>query len=134
MPIHLDHHPSKPVLHTRMTGTVTLDEMRAHFARVRERGGQSIPEMIDARSVDGIGFNARDLLKLSSFGRTVFSGAAMAPRAFIVSHVVLFGMARVFAAVSSGWVQISVFDDAALAEAWISQFEGRATASASTPS
>lgn len=123
MPIHLDRHPSKPVLQTRMTGTVTLDEIRVHFETVRRQDGHLLPELIDAREVEGIGFNARDLFKLSTVGRSVFSGTVLAPRAFVVTHVVLFGMARLFAAVSSGWVQISIFDDPRLADAWLAQFE-----------
>ena len=107
-----------------MSGAITVQEIQEHFARVRDAGIHEHPEMIDARGVDAIDFGARDLLKLADFGRTVFAGATLAPRAFVVEHVVLFGMARLFAAVAAGWVSISVFDDLTLAEAWLSQFEG----------
>ena len=72
--------------------------------------------------VTALAFGARDLPGLAEFARQVFRSKQMAPRAFVVTGVVYFGMARLFATVASGWVQISVFDSKASAEAWLLQF------------
>ena len=59
---------------------------------------------------------------LAEFGRQVFKAGEMAPRAFVVQGVVYFGIARLFAGLTSAWVQISVFESKASAEAWLLQF------------
>jgi hypothetical protein len=122
MPIarHLD--AATRVLRTTISGTVSLEDLREHFQLVRNMGAASRPEIIDARHVIGLRFGARDLPKLAQCGREVFTGAEMAPRAFVVEGMVYFGIARVFASLASGWVQINVFDSMEPAESWLLQF------------
>ncbi len=110
------------ILRTTITGAVSLDELRNHFLAVQAMGAHDRPEIIDACGVTALAFGARDLPALAEFGREVFKSGEMAPRAFVVTGVVYFGMARLFATVAAPWVQISVFDSKASAEAWLLQF------------
>ena len=110
------------ILRTTVSGAVSLDELRDHFVAVREMGAHSRPEIIDAFGVTALAFGARDLPALAEFGRNVFTSGGLAPRAFVVQGVVYFGIARLFATLASAWVQISVFDSKASAEAWLLQF------------
>src|SRR6188508_713050 len=110
------------ILRTTITGAVSLDELRNHFVAVQEMGAHDRPEIIDAYGVTALAFGARDLPALAEFGRQVFKAGEMAPRAFVVQGVVYFGIARLFAGLTSAWVQISVFESKASAEAWLLQF------------
>jgi hypothetical protein len=122
MPIARQLDAATGVLRTTISGTVSMDDLREHFDVVRGMGAASKPEIIDARHVSGLRFGARDLPKLAEYGREVFAGAEMAPRAFVVEGMVYFGIARLFATLASGWVQISVFDSMTPAESWLLQF------------
>jgi hypothetical protein len=102
-----------------MTGVVSAADLREHFEIVRRAGHHSIPELIDARTAT-VGFGTRDMLRLADFGQQTFAGVAMAPRAMVVRGVIYFGMARLFASMTGQWVRISVFDNMAAAEAWLS--------------
>ena len=110
------------ILRTTISGAVSLDELRNHFVAVKEMGAHNRPEIIDARGVTALAFSARDLPALAEFGREVFKSGEMAPRAFVVHGVVYFGIARLFATLASSWVQLSVFESKASAEAWLLQF------------
>ena len=101
-----------------MSGIVTVDEIRDHFAEVRRAGDHAIPELVDARMAT-VGFGTRDMMKLADVGQEIFGGVHLAPRAVVVRGVVYFGMARLFASMSAQWVRISVFDNIAAAEAWL---------------
>jgi hypothetical protein len=108
------------VLHTTISGMVTLQEMREHFTAVRAMDGQKYPELIDTRGATGLDFSARDLPGLADLGRRLFAdGGYTAPRAVIVTGVMYFGMARLFSSFAAPWVRIAVFDKAAAAEGWL---------------
>ena len=80
--------------------------------------GAGMRELIDTRGATPV-FSARELPKLAEFGQQLFADGRMAPRAVVVSGVVHFGIARLFASLAAPWVKVSVFDDLAAAEAWI---------------
>jgi len=120
MPIERRFDADAQVLHTTITGTVTMQEMRDHFAAVQQMGGQKYPELIDTRGVTGLDFGARDLPGLAAWGRRLFGEAGYtAPRAVIVTGVMYFGMARLFSSFAAPWVRIAVFENAAAAEGWL---------------
>ncbi len=107
------------ILHTRIFGRVSLDDMREHFTAVHEMGGQKYPELIDSRGVTELGFTARDLPGLADMGRKLFAEGYTAPRAIIVTGLMYFGMARIFSTFAAPWVRIAVFDNPAAAESWL---------------
>jgi hypothetical protein len=106
------------VVRTTISGRVTIEELREHFAEMQAANGHRRLELVDARGVTAMGLTVRDLPALADFGRELFRGS-VAPRAVVVGTVVHFGVARVFAALSSGWVRICVFDDLEAAEGWL---------------
>src|SRR6185295_19867604 len=110
MPIerHLD--VQSGILHTTISGLVTIAEMREHFTAVQAMGGQKHPELIDSRGVTGLDFSARDLPGLAELGRRLFAEGYTAPRAVIVTGVMYFGMARLFSSFAAPWVRIAVFE------------------------
>lgn len=108
------------MLHTTISGNVTLQEMRDHFTAVQQMGGQKYPELIDTRGTTGLDFSARDLPGLAAFGRRLFAeGVYTAPRAVIVTGVMYFGIARLFSSFAAPWVRIAVFENRPAAEAWL---------------
>ena len=107
------------VLHTRIYGYITLDEMREHFTAVQQMGGQKYPELIDSRGVTQLGFSARDLPGLADLGRKLFAEGYTAPRAVIVTGLMYFGMARIFSSFAAPWARIAVFENPAAAEGWL---------------
>jgi len=120
MPIDRRFDAETKVLHTTLSGMVTLQEMRDHFSAVRAMNCQKYPELIDTRGVTGLDFSARDLPGLADFGRRVFAdGGDAGPRAVIVTGVMYFGMARLFSSFAAPWVRMAVFDKAPAAEGWL---------------
>jgi hypothetical protein len=118
MPIRRRLDPAKHLLWTTITGKVTADDLRDHLSAVREMEGAGLPELIDSRGAT-LAFGARDLPKLADHGRRLFANARMAPRAIVVTGVIHFGIARLFASIAAPWVRVSVFDNLAAAESWI---------------
>lgn len=118
MPIRRRLDPEKHLIRTTITGSVSYDELREHLAAVHEMQGAGMRELIDTRGATPA-FSARDLPKLAEYGQQLFAGGRMAPRAVVVSGVIHFGIARLFASLAAPWVKVSVFDDIAAAEAWI---------------
>jgi hypothetical protein len=120
MPIERRLDAETQVLHTTITGVVSMREMREHFTEVYAMGGQKYPELIDSRGVTGLDFGARDLPGLADLGRRLFGEAGYtAPRAVIVTGVMYFGMARLFSSFAAPWVRIAVFEHPAAAEGWL---------------
>jgi hypothetical protein len=120
MPIERRFDAQAQVLHTTVSGVVTMQEMRDHFMAVQQMGGQKFPELIDSLRVTSIDFSARDLPGLAAFGRRVFADEGYtAPRAVIVNRVMYFGMARLFSSFAAPWVRIAVFDNQTAAEGWL---------------
>ena len=120
MPIERRFDAEAQILHTTISGIVTMQEMRDHFTAVQQMGGQKYPELIDTRGATAIDFSARDLPGLAAFGRRVFADEGYtAPRAVIVTGVMYFGMARLFSSFAAPWVRIAVFDNQPAAEAWL---------------
>ena len=107
------------ILHTRIFGRVSLDDMREHFNEVHQMGGQKYPELIDSRGVTELDFTARDLPGLADMGRKLFAEGYTAPRAIIVTGLMYFGMARIFSTFAAPWVRIAVFDNPAAAASWL---------------
>ena len=110
--------PENHLLRTTISGRVTMDELLLHLTELHESQGAGFRELIDSRGAS-IGFSARDLPKLAEHGRRLFGGAPMAPRAIVVTGVIHFGMARLFASLAAPWVKMSVFDNMPAAEAWV---------------
>jgi hypothetical protein len=119
MPIERRLDAATQILHTRISGRISLDEMRDHFTAIRQMGAQKYPELIDSRGVTELGFSARDLPGLAEHGRKVFADGYTAPRAVIVTGLMYFGMARIFSSFAAPWVRIAVFDNPAAAEGWL---------------
>lgn len=120
MPIDRRFDADAQVLHTTISGIVTLQEMRDHFKAVQQMGGQKYPELIDTREVTDLDFGARDLPGLAALGRRLFGESGhTAPRAVIVTGVMYFGMARLFSSFAAPWVRIAVFENRAAAEGWL---------------
>jgi len=119
MPITRRLDESTQVLWTTISGQVTLEDLREHFAAVHEIRGGQYRELVDGRAVTGVAFGARDLPKLAEYGRQLFADGPIAPRAIAVTGVIYFGLARLFASFASSWVRISVFEDFSEAQAWI---------------
>ena len=118
MPIRRRLDSEKNLLRTTITGDVTFDELRDHLSAVHAMKGAGMRELIDTRGATPA-FSARELPKLAEFGQQLFADGRMAPRAVVVSGVIHFGIARLFASLTAPWVKVSVFDDLAAAEAWI---------------
>jgi hypothetical protein len=122
MPVSHGLDQSRQLFRTTLYGTVTIDELCELVADLRHDRSHEYPGVVDARSVSAVSFGTRELHKFAELARSAFSHARPAPRAVVVNHVMFFGMARLFAAIAAGWIQIAVFDDVALAEAWVEQF------------
>lgn len=118
MPIERRLDPATQVLQTTMSGRVTIDELREHLTVVHDMNWQRVPELIDVREATTV-LSARDLPHLAAFGRRLFGQGYMAPRAVIVSGVMYFGLARLFASIAAPWVRIAVFDTLPPAEGWL---------------
>jgi hypothetical protein len=122
MPVHHGLDQSTQLFRTTLYGTVTIDELCELVVDLQHERAYEYPGVVDARSVSAVSFGTRDLRKFAELARSAFSHARPAPRAVVVNHVMFFGMARLFAAIAAGWIQIAVFDDLMLAEAWVQQF------------
>jgi hypothetical protein len=104
-------------LHTTLTSPISLRDVEGHLNVVFGMGVQACPELIDAREIDPDGVTMRQVittLRHFGLGREQF-----APRALVVSSEPLFAIARIVAALVSGWVQLGVFYDADLAREWL---------------
>ena len=118
MPIRRKLDSGNHLLRTTITGAVTITDLREHLTAVHEMQGADLRELIDTRGAS-LAFSARELPKLAEHGQKLFSGGAMAPRAIVVTGVIHFGMARLFASLVAPWVKVSVFDNLDAAEAWV---------------
>lgn len=119
MPIARELDPSNRILRTTIFGEVTFEDLQAHVESVCALRGEAYAELVDARGVSAVAVTVRELSRLAELGRQKLAARGMPPRAVIVTGLVHFGMARVFAAMVRPWMRLGVFDDPAAAEEWL---------------
>jgi hypothetical protein len=123
MPINGALDPASQVFRTTLTGRVSIADLNQHIVSVHRLRAHEYPGLVDARGVDTLTFNRRELMRFARDLRSLFGNAYPAPRAVVVDGLVYFGMARLFAALVAGWIRIGVFDDLEAAESWLESFE-----------
>ena len=119
MPIRGALDPSAQVFRTTVTGTITIADLCQHITTVRQIQAYQYPGLVDARSVHKVTFNGRDLMRFAQQMKDQLGASSPAPRAVVVDGLVHFGMARLFASLVAGWIQVGVFDDVEAAENWL---------------
>ena len=122
MPINGVLDPSAQLFRTTVTGRITLADLSQHVMVARRMCAHEYPGLVDARGVQTLTFNRRQLIRFAQDIRATFGESNLAPRAIVVDGLVHFGMARLFAALVAGWTRIGVFDDLETAENWLSSF------------
>ena len=111
--------PQSQVFRTTLSGTVTLTDLSSHLSAVSKLRAHQYPGLVDARGVHTLKFNGKELTRFAHHLKSAIGESSPAPRAVVVDDLVHFGMARLFAAVVSGWIRVGVFDDLAAAEDWL---------------
>ena len=122
MPIQGALDPSAHVFRTTITGRISITDLSEHVATACRLSAHEYPGLVDARGVQTLTFNRRELIRFAQEIRATFGGASPAPRAVVVDGLVYFGMARLFASLVAGWIRIGVFDDLETAENWLEGF------------
>jgi hypothetical protein len=117
MPLSRTIDPRDRFLRTTLTAPMTMREVEDHLNLVFGMGVEACPELIDARAIDSTGVTIREVMStLRQFG---LGRQEFAPRALVTSSDDLFAVARIVAAVVSGWVCLGVFDDPETAREWL---------------
>ena len=119
MPFISSRDPSGRVVRTVVTGPLTFGDIRQHLDELRQSGGWTRPELVDARHLGHVDFSPRDMLRVASLARGALGGRAVAPRAIVVDTDRGFMIARVFASFVAGWIRIGVFEELEAAEEWL---------------
>ena len=122
MPIQGALDPSANLFRTTVTGRISLADLSRHVTAARRMCAHEYPGLVDARGVQTLTFNRRELIRFAQDIRAMFGEASLAPRAIVVEGLVYFGLARLFASLVAGWVRIGVFEDVETAENWLSAF------------
>jgi len=122
MPIQGALDPSAHVFRTTVTGRISIADLSRHVAAAQRLRAHEYPGLVDARGVDAITFNRRELIRFAQDIQASFGGARPAPRAIVVDGLVFFGLARLFASLVAGWFRIGVFEDVEAAENWLAGF------------
>lgn len=103
---------------TRMTGQITLEEVRRHLQQEREEGYQGWPELIDATGATAT-FSPEEVRDLVRFVRSFSAGRPPGPTAILATDDYTFGMARMLEALIEGVAPVRVFRSLPEAEAWL---------------
>lgn len=119
MPINGLFDPETGVYRTTVTGTVTIKELGRHIATVQQTRAHEHPGLVDARGAHTLTFGTRDLMRFAHHAREMLGATNPAPRAVVVDGLVHFGLARLFASLVAGWMQVGVFECPKAAEAWL---------------
>jgi hypothetical protein len=122
MPINGALDPSANLFRTTVTGRVTLADLSQHVMAARRVCAHEYPGLVDARGVQTLAFNRRELIRFAQDIQGTFGESSLAPRAIVVNGLVYFGLARLFASLVAGWTRVGVFDDMETAENWLASF------------
>lgn len=106
-------------IHTRVTGSVTVDDILAHFHAARHEQALGFKELIDVREVTPPCLSTTDIWRTASLVRTLRGHEVLGPRAVVVDGELVFGMTRMFVNLISDFFPIQVFRDQEQAEEWL---------------
>jgi hypothetical protein len=110
----------------RCTDVVTYADVERHLQIEEQNGGITYSGLIDFRGC-GTNLSVDEVRSLANRIRTQWPLHNRGPAAIVADHLVVYGMARLFATLSDGAgdgvsLPIEVFRDIHDAEQWLSQF------------
>jgi hypothetical protein len=106
-------------IRTLVEGSVTVDDVGAHFETLLRDQVIGYADFIDARAARGPGWFSADVRKAAELVRTMRGDRAIGPRAVLVSTSAAFGMVRMLSVLLSPWMAMEVFRDPDSAEQWL---------------
>ena len=121
MPIRQELDPAARVFRTAISGVVTPEDMRRHFAIVRQVRAAQYPELIEVCPTSQAFWGMRDLIRLAHVAKELLSCSGPMARAIVVTNEDHAARARTFASLVAGWIRVGVFYDRESAEEWLTR-------------
>lgn len=118
MPISYTIDAEQRRISTKVTGPVTVDEIVGHFEAVRQESILEFAEFIDLEAVTPPFLSTSEIWRVATWILSQPRGQ-FGLRAVVTQDELIYGMARIFTAVVSGFFPIEVFHDANAAEEWL---------------
>lgn len=119
MPIRQELDPAARVFRTAISGVVTPEDMRRHFAIVRQVRAHDYPELIEVCETARAAWGLKDLIRLACIARDLLASTGPKARAIVVTNEEHAARARSFSALVAGWIRVGVFYDRQSAEEWL---------------
>ena len=119
MPITYVPDEARRSVRTRVTGSVTPQDILAHYHTASEQKFLDFAELIDAREVNAPFLTTAEIWRTASLVRAFETDEPFGPRAVVVASDLMFGMARMFSNLISDFFPMKVFRDEIEAEEWL---------------
>lgn len=104
---------------TTVTGSISVDDILAHFGASRREQALGYAELIDVRGVTPPYPSTSDIWRAANLVRAFNNEETFGPRAVIVGSDLIFGMTRLFTNLITDFLPMRVFRDSKAAEEWL---------------
>jgi len=112
-------HPLERRVRTIVVGRLSFEDVAAHVTALRNAHALGYAELIDGTAVADPPLSYSDLWAVAQLVKDVSAFEHPGRRAIVVGGRTVYGFARLFEALVSGWLPVKAFRDQHAAEEWL---------------
>jgi hypothetical protein len=124
MPILYKVDAARQRVFTNVTGLITAIDIIGHFEVARREGFLPYCEFIDTSSITSQTLSAGEIGKAAMTVLKLRRQEKFGARAVLVANDTIFGLTRIFTALTSAYIPMEVFRDPIKAETWLDERHG----------